>query len=132
MQIFRFSSARVKIHQISHVIFQTKNDFFYKVWIALQCHERQLFCTFSVEALYGTDKRSTSKCTFSDLPLLALKFTKFVMSILKPRASFSSHFTSLSSAIRTLLYFSSKTLYAFDKRDPLSANFQTFNYSYEN
>ena len=33
----------------------------------------------------------------ADFPLLALKFTKFVMLFLKPRASFSSNFTSLST-----------------------------------
>ena len=45
------------------------------------------------------DKSSTSKRKFSDLPLLALKFTKFLMSFLKPRFSFSSNFTSLFSVI---------------------------------
>ena len=30
----------VKIYQIPHVIFQTKSQFFFKVWITLQCHER--------------------------------------------------------------------------------------------
>ena len=39
-QIFRFSTARVKIHQLCHVIFQTNIEFFFKVWITLQCHER--------------------------------------------------------------------------------------------
>ena len=39
-QIFRLSTARVKVHQISHVIFQTKSMFFSKVWIFFQCHER--------------------------------------------------------------------------------------------
>ena len=40
VQIFRFSTAWVKIHQISYVIFQTKSEFFFKVWITLQCHDR--------------------------------------------------------------------------------------------
>ena len=40
VQIFRFFTAQVKIHQISHVIFQTKSEFFFKLWITLQCHER--------------------------------------------------------------------------------------------
>ena len=37
---FRFFTAQVKIHQISHVIFQTKSESFFKVSITLQCHER--------------------------------------------------------------------------------------------
>ena len=46
------------------------------------------------------NKSSTSKCKFSDLPLLAFKFTKFVISFLKPRACFSSNFASLSTVMR--------------------------------
>ena len=45
-------------------------------------------------------KSGTSKCKFSDLPLLALKFTKFFMSFLEPRVSFSSNFASLFSVMR--------------------------------
>ena len=40
VQIFRLFTARVKVHQTSHVIFQTKSQFFFKVWIFFQCHER--------------------------------------------------------------------------------------------
>ena len=40
VQIFKLSTARVKVHQIPHVIFQMKSQFFYKVWIFCQCHER--------------------------------------------------------------------------------------------
>ena len=50
--------------------------------------------------IYAIDKSSTSKWKFSDFPLLALKFTKFVMSFLKPRASFSSNFASFSTVMR--------------------------------
>ena len=39
-QIFRLSTARVKIHQIPHVIPKTKSQFFFKVWITFQCHEK--------------------------------------------------------------------------------------------
>ena len=56
VQIFRFSTARVKIHQISHVIFQTKNEFLLKVWITLQCHQRYLFCTILAETVHDLDK----------------------------------------------------------------------------
>ena len=48
----------------------------------------------------ATDKSSTSKCKFSDLPLLALKFTKFLMLFLEPRVSFSSNFASLFSVMK--------------------------------
>ena len=55
---------------------------------------------FSWNFIYAIDKSSTSKCKFSDFPLLALKFTKFIISFLKPRASFSSNFASLSTLMR--------------------------------
>ena len=40
VQIFRLFTAQVKIHQISHVIFQTKSEFFFKFWMTVQCDER--------------------------------------------------------------------------------------------
>ena len=39
-RIFRFFTAQVKIHEISLVIFQTKSELFFKLWITVQCHER--------------------------------------------------------------------------------------------
>ena len=49
---------------------------------------------------------STSKCKFSDLPLLALKFTKFFMSFLEPRPVLLQTFhNSLMLWELTLLYF---------------------------
>ena len=41
------------------------------------------------ETLYAIEKSSTSECKLSDLPLLTLKFTKFIKSFLEPRVSFS-------------------------------------------
>ena len=49
---------------------------------------------------HAIGKSSTSKCKLSDLLLLALKFTKFLMSFLESRVSFSSNFTSLFSVMR--------------------------------
>ena len=40
VHIFGLSTALVKVHQTHHVIFQTKDSFFFKVWIFSQCHER--------------------------------------------------------------------------------------------
>ena len=39
----------LKIHQIPYVIFQTKSQIFFKVWITFQCHDRQFFCSFLAE-----------------------------------------------------------------------------------
>ena len=36
---FRLSTTRVKILQVSHVIFHTKIQFFFKIWINLECYD---------------------------------------------------------------------------------------------
>ena len=46
-KIFGRLSGPVEIHQIPHVIFGTKNQFLFKLYITLQCHETSLFCIFS-------------------------------------------------------------------------------------
>ena len=43
----------------------------------------QLLCIFLAQTLHTFYKSSPSKCTFSDFPLLRLKFTKFLMSFFK-------------------------------------------------
>ena len=65
-------------------------------------------------------KSSTSKCKFSDLPLLSLKFTKFLIPFLKPRVSFSSNFASLFSVMRhnsSLPFF--LTFICFGQKEPI-------------
>ena len=56
VQTFRLSSAQIKFHEITRVIFQIKRRFFFKVWIFFQCHEKLFFCTFLAETLYVIDK----------------------------------------------------------------------------
>ena len=67
----------------------------------------------------------TSKCKFSDLPLIALKFTKFLMSFLETRVSFSSNFASLFRVIWDMT-FSSEYLHPLDKRIQSKCQFLDF------
>ena len=122
-----FLWLHLKFIQISHVIFQIKSAFFFKVLITLQCPERSFFCTFLAKTLHAIDKSSTRKCKFLDLLLLALKFVKFVMSFLKPRASFSSNFSSRSSAVRvnSSVLFHPKLL-CFGLKEPIKCRFSDF------
>ena len=55
-----------------------------------------------METLYAINKSSTSKCKFSDLPLLALKFTKFLMLFWSQESAFlqTLHFALLFSVKR--------------------------------
>ena len=78
-EIFRLWSGWVKIHQIPYVMFETTSQFFFKLFITLQCHEK-LLCTFLAETVHDLDKTSPSKCEISDFRLLMLSFTKFVLS----------------------------------------------------
>ena len=79
-------STTVKIHQISYVIFETISHF----WR----HNLSVF--FLAQTLHTFDRNIPSKCTFSDFPLLELKFTK----LFKQKVSFSSKFGSLFSVTR--------------------------------
>ena len=58
IQILRLPSALVKICLISHVIFRTINQFFFKFRITLQCHERQLLFTFLGQTLNTLHSKS--------------------------------------------------------------------------
>ena len=133
MQIFRISTAQVKVHQIAHFIFKVKCQVFFKVWIFFQCHKRYLFCTFLAETLYAIGKSSTSKLRFSDLSLPAWKFTKFFMSYLEPRVSISWNFVSLFSATRhnSFVLFHLNLCVLWTKGYDQSAKCQTFDCSSE-
>ena len=50
-QILTLSSALMKICHISQVFFQTTSQFFFKICISLQCHERWLICTFVAQTI---------------------------------------------------------------------------------
>ena len=50
-EVFRLLSGWVKIHQIPYVMFETTSQFFFKLFITLQCHEK-IFCTFLAETVH--------------------------------------------------------------------------------
>ena len=85
-------------------------------------------------SLHTFYKSSLSKLKFSDLPLLALKFTKFLMSFLEPRVSFSSNFASLFSFMRhnSSVLFHLNICILWTNGSNQSANFWTFNCSHKN
>ena len=71
---------------MTYVIFETLSHF-----------SRQPLYILLDQTLHTFYKSSLSKWNFLELPLLALKFTKFLTSFLEPRVSFSSNFASLFS-----------------------------------
>ena len=69
-------------------------------------HNSSIF--FLAQTLHILCKSSSSKCKFSDFPLLTLKFTKFLMSFFKQKVSYSSKFghSSVSWEVILLYFFS--------------------------
>ena len=119
---------RMKIHQILHVKLEseTTSQFFFKLRITLQCHERQLFCTFLVETLYDLCKRSPAKSKVSDCSceissslyfdrLLLLKLYKISAEIAQRSCIY---FLTLKSDKK----FEEKSIYCF-KKDKNLVNF---------
>ena len=101
-----FSTTCAKIRQMTYVIFETsrKKIFFWKK----SFFTTQLLCIFLTQTLHTFYKSSTSKCKFSDFPLLALKITKFLMSFFKQKTIFlqSLDLFSVSWKIILLYFFS--------------------------
>ena len=73
-------STAVKIHPIPYVIFEIISHFSRLIF--------QLVGDFLAQTSQTVDKNIPSKCTFSDVPLLELKFTKFLMSLFKKKSVF--------------------------------------------
>ena len=134
VQIFRLSSTHFKVHHVIHFKnfschFSIKRSVFFKVWIFFHSYKRIFFCHFLAETLYAIDiSRTTSKWKFSDLQLIALIFTKFLMSLLEPTVSFSSIFASLFSVMRynSSVPFHLNLYINFYKKGPSKCKFPDF------
>ena len=103
------ASAKTYTEDLSNITFN-----FLREISPNDCRYRNHMSFFTTQSLY------ISKGKFSDLSLLALKFTKLLMSFLEPRLSFSSNFISLFSVIRlTLLYFFISIFICLRQKDPI-------------
>ena len=85
-----FWTTFVKTHHIPKCDFGNHKPFF----------TTQLLFNFLVQTLHTLYKNTPLKCKFSNFPLLALKFTKFLRVFFKQKVSFASKFGSLFSVIR--------------------------------
>ena len=123
-----FPLLALKFTKFLRLFFKQKVSFSSKFGSLFSVME-MILLYFLAETLYGIDKSGTSKCKFSDLPLLALKFTKFFVPFMEPRVSFSSNFASLFSIMRhnySVYTFSSKSWYTLDKSNRSKCNFLDF------
>ena len=91
------------------------------------CHfwNYKSFLTIVAQTLLAFDKSSPSKCIFSDFSLLALIFSKLLMSFFKQKVRFSSKFGgSLFSVIAiTLLYVFSWNFICYWQKGPIKVKF---------
>ena len=111
MQIFWLVAAHIKIYQICHVIFGTKSQFFFKLCIIYQCHERYLFCTFSSKTLYAIKvqiiRLSTARMKTNQIPYVIFQDTS--QSSFKFYITFQCHDTKfLWNFLAELLGFGQK------------------------
>ena len=101
VQFFRLLSALMKVHPIPHAIFETTRSGFMQ--ILHHCSvlwKINLLYFFSSDFIYFGQKYPT-KVKFLDFWGVGWKFTIFLMSYLKPQASFSLNFASLFNVKRS-------------------------------
>ena len=117
------STTSGKIYQMTDIIFENKSFF----------TTQPLYIFFSSNITYFLQKQPIKVQIFRQ-PLLTLEFTKFFMSFLKPRVSFSSNFASLFSFMRhnSSVLFHLNICILWTNGSNQSANFWTFNCSHKN
>ena len=100
VQFFRLLNALVKVHPISHAIFENTRSGFIHIlhycsvlWKIIPLY----FCSTNLVLLWT--KRAHRKEIFR-FWVVGSKFTKFLISYLKPQVSSSLNFASLFSAMR--------------------------------
>ena len=59
-----FDAFKCSAENLPNCLFQTTSQFFFKMCITLQCHERYLLCTFVAQTIYTLVTRSQLKLKF--------------------------------------------------------------------
>ena len=131
--IFQTLSALMKVHPINYAIFETTRSGF--VQILHHCSVPWKITPlyfFSSNLIYFRHKL-TIEMKLLDFWVVASKFTKFLMSFLEARISFSSKFASLFSVMKhnPFLTFHLNIYMVWTKGSNQSANFETFNCSHK-
>ena len=100
VQFFKLLSALMKVQPIPHAIFETTRSGFIQIlhhclvsWKITPLY----FCSSNL-VYFGQKEPIENK--FSDLWVVAWKFTKFLMTYLKSQVSFSLNFASFFSVMR--------------------------------
>ena len=91
-KFLRLSSAQVKICEISSVNFEATRRFLSKFCISFQVHERLFLCTFSVQRIYTSLKRSPLKGKFFKFSSAPVKFCQICYVNFETASPFLSKF----------------------------------------
>ena len=133
MLIFGFLTTRNKIHQIPHVIFGTKNLFFYfKLWLILyhlsfSCRKIPLKCSSWKIMRFG-QKQPMKVHFFTLLECFNKSSLNFSCHFWNHKARVYSKFASPSSIVQnnySAIFFSSNLIY-FGQKEPIKVKFLDF------
>ena len=86
VKLFRLATVRIKIHQIPHVIFGNKSQFFFKLCITLSCHMRHDFFIW-ISASFG--QAHPIKVPIFRLSSARKKINQIAYVIFQPTSQFS-------------------------------------------
>ena len=95
VQFSRLLSALMKVHPISHAIFETTRSGFIQILHHCLVSWKITSLYFCRSNLVYFGQKEPIKKEFSGFWVVKWKFTKFLMSYLKPQVSFSLNFASL-------------------------------------
>ena len=130
----RFSSARVKICQISCVNFETTRRFLSKFCIPLRCHEGLLLCSVLVRTISTLLNRSPLKWSFLRFSSVWVKFWEIPDGFWNEELILLQilYLLSVSWKIIPQYLFSSKNIY-FHQKEPIKMKiFEIFECSGQN
>ena len=122
------TSALIKIYQICHVIFETKSQFFFKLCITLQCHEKRDNSTVLFHLkLYMLSTKETHQVQIFGLSTARMKINQIPCHFSSHKSVFTYILHHLSVSWHTIyLDFSSWGITLWTKRAHESTNFQIF------
>ena len=123
----------MKVHSIPRANFETTRSGFIQIWHHCSVSWKITPLYFCSSNLVYFGQKEPIKVKFSNFWVVGWKFTKSLMSYLKPQVSFSLNFTSLFCVFKdnSSVLFLAETLHDLDKEAHQRAEFQTFDCSRE-
>ena len=126
-KVLRFSSGRVKIYQIPHVIFEIASQFSLNVASIFSAVKQISPILFLAQRLCTFFKRSPLKCKFLRFLSARVKIGQSPLHFWKQKSVFLQMFASFFSAIKqnSFILFLPQRLCALFKKSPLQCKFLT-------